>query len=92
MGALLLVSLNEWKPVYSRLSIQTIHTAQSCSGYMSTHTISPLADLLGFMQQFNSLVPPALVYVEQAELHHTVGHQVVVELDLFFAEYMQKGG
>lgn len=44
------------------------------------------------MQQSNSLVPSALVYVEQTELHQRVGHQVVVEPDLLFTEHTQKEG
>lgn len=48
------------------------------------------SNLLGLMQEFNSLVPSSLVYVEQTELHQTVGHQVVVEPDLLFTEHIQK--
>lgn len=39
-------------------------------------------NLLGFTQQFDGLVSPALVNTQQAELHKTVGDQVVVEPDL----------
>ena len=42
------------------------------------------------MQQLDGLVPPALVYVEQAELQHGVGHQVVVELDLLFTGHRHR--
>lgn len=46
--------------------------------------------LLGLVQYFNGLVPPALVYVEQAELHQRVGNQIVVKLDLLFTEHTQE--
>ena len=49
-------------------------------------------NLLGLVQQFNSLVPSALVDVEQTELHQSVRHQVVVEPDLLFTEHTQKEG
>lgn len=44
------------------------------------------------MQQFNSLVPSALVYVEQTELHQRVWHQVVVKPDLLFTEQTEREG
>lgn len=47
---------------------------------------------LGLAQEFNGLVPPALIYVEQTELHQTVGHHVVVEPDLLFTEDIHKRG
>lgn len=48
--------------------------------------VSRRSHLLGLAQYFNSLVPSALVYVEQTELHQRVRHEVVVELDLLFTK------
>lgn len=39
------------------------------------------------MQQFDGLVSPALVNIQQTELHQTVRDQVVVKPDLLLAEY-----
>lgn len=41
------------------------------------------------MQKFNSLIPSALVNVEQAELHQSVGNEVVVQPDLLLTEQTQ---
>lgn len=43
-------------------------------------------NLLGFSQELDRLVPPALIYIEQTQLHQTVGHHVVVEPDLLLPE------
>lgn len=48
--------------------------------------LQPIRNSLGFGQELDGLVPPALVYVEQTELHQTVGHHVVVEPDLLLPE------
>lgn len=48
--------------------------------------LQPITNLLGFRQELDSLVPPALIYIEQTELHQTVGHHVVVEPDLLLPE------
>lgn len=46
-------------------------------------------DVLGLMQQFDGLVSPGLANTQQTELHQTVGHQVVVELDLLLTEHIE---
>lgn len=47
-------------------------------------------NVLGFGQELDGLVPPALIYVEQTELHQTVGHHVVVEPDLLLPKHEQE--
>lgn len=39
------------------------------------------------MQQFDSLVSPALVNIQQTELHQAVGDQIVVEPDLLLTKH-----
>lgn len=41
------------------------------------------------MQQLDGLVSPPLANTQQAELHQTVGYQVVVKLDLLLTEHME---
>lgn len=41
------------------------------------------------MQQFDGLISPTLANTKQAELHQTVGYQVVVKLDLLLTEHME---
>lgn len=43
------------------------------------------------MQQFDSLVSPALVNIQQTELHQAVGDQIVVEPDLLLTKHIQMG-